>query len=69
MLLLMDVQMPVVDGHEATQRIRAAHGSSIKIVAVRANVYPEDRQRALRADISFGLAGDEAARGVVRLPG
>jgi len=52
-LLLMDVQMPVVDGLEAARRIRAAEAESgikpARILALTANAYPEDRDAALAA--------------------
>lgn len=45
-LILMDIEMPVLDGYGATQRVRAA-GASRKahIVALTASVLPEARQR------------------------
>jgi signal transduction histidine kinase/DNA-binding response OmpR family regulator len=43
-LVLMDVQMPIVDGLEATRRIRARSGRQPWIVAVTANASPEDRR-------------------------
>ncbi len=52
-LVLMDVQMPVIDGLEAARRIRAAEAAvgdkPVRIVAVTANAYPEDREAALAA--------------------
>ena len=46
-LIWMDMHMPVIDGHEATRRIRAAGGSGTVIVAVSASAFEEDRERAL----------------------
>ena len=46
-LVLMDVQMPIMDGHEATRHIRAlenAELAQIPIVAMTANAFEEDRQ-------------------------
>ncbi|MGH6644144.1 response regulator, partial [Hypericibacter sp.] len=50
-LVLMDVQMPVMDGIEATRRIRALEGakSRIPIVAMTANAMMGDRERFLEA--------------------
>jgi CheY-like chemotaxis protein len=52
-IIFMDCQMPTLDGYEATSTIRAAEQTRGKgrtpIVAMTANVMPEDRQRSLSA--------------------
>ena len=49
-LILMDCQMPVVDGFEATRRIRAlAGGGDVKILALTASSFDQDRRRCLEA--------------------
>ena len=50
-LILMDVQMPVMDGLEATRRIRAGKSSNaaVPILATTANAYEQDEERCLNA--------------------
>jgi signal transduction histidine kinase/ActR/RegA family two-component response regulator len=58
-LVFMDVQMPVMDGHEATRRIRALDredAKSVPIIAMTANAYREDIDRALAAGMNSHLA-------------
>jgi PAS domain S-box-containing protein len=46
-LVLMDCEMPMMDGFEATRRIRKSIGSGIPIVALTADAMAGDRQRCL----------------------
>ena len=49
-LVLMDVQMPVMNGYEATRSIRSLEDpqlSNIPILAMTANAFEEDRRMAL----------------------
>jgi len=49
-LILMDINMPDVDGYTLTTHIRAMHGfESVPIVALTANVMRGDRERSLEA--------------------
>ncbi len=56
-LVLMDLQLPTMDGVAATKAIQAAHtGRQLPIVAMTASVFSEDRQRCLAAGMSDFLA-------------
>ena len=57
--VLMDIQMPKINGYEAAKRIRALDDpkkASIPIVAVTANVFEEDRKIAMEAGMNGHLA-------------
>ncbi len=76
-VVLMDMQMPVMDGLEATRRIRAAGGptAGARIVALTANVMPEQVERCLAAGMDDHLskplttAGLAAQLGAARTAG
>ena len=57
-VILMDVQMPNMDGYTATQRIRDLDDSraEIPIIAMTANAYDEDRRKAQEAGMDGFLA-------------
>ena len=56
--ILMDIQMPVMNGYDATRRIRASAGenASIPIIAITANTFETDRQEAFEAGMNAHVA-------------
>ena len=57
--ILMDVQMPVMDGYAATRAIRAMErpdARAIPIVAMTANAFDEDRRAAMEAGMDAHVA-------------
>jgi CheY-like chemotaxis protein len=73
-LVLMDVQMPGMDGLEATRRIRAVHGPARpRIVALTGEESPQERQHCLDAGmddfVTKPVSGEALAGLLVRLRG
>ncbi len=58
-LILMDIQMPVMDGYQATRAIRQIEDKNlagIPIIAVSANTFEEDRRKALESGMNAHLS-------------
>ena len=58
-LILMDIQMPRMNGYDATRAIRALpspHAARIPIIAMTANAFEEDRKLALEAGMNEHVA-------------
>ncbi len=58
-MILMDIQMPVMDGYEATQRIRtqgSKNGRAVPIIAMTASAMNEDREKTRAAGMNGHIA-------------
>ena len=55
-LILMDIQMPLMDGYEATRRIRQEMGFTVPIVALTANFLISERAKCLQTGMNDYLA-------------
>lgn len=57
-LVLMDIQMPKMDGYAATRQIRTLPSdvANVPIVAMTANAFEEDKQKAIRAGMNAHIA-------------
>lgn len=58
-IILMDIQMPVMDGYESTRQIRnlnTPYTDNIPIIALTANAFVEDKNAALKAGMNDHLA-------------
>ena len=58
-LILMDIQMPIMDGYEATKQIRALPDkrlAQLPIIAVSANAFEEDKKTSLAAGMDGHIA-------------
>ena len=58
-MILMDIQMPVMDGYDAAARIRRMQDekkASIPIIAMTANAFAEDRQKAISRGMNDHVA-------------
>ncbi len=68
-VVLMDIMMPEMDGHEATRRIRAMNrpdAALVPVIAMTANAFTEDRLAAKAAGMNEHLAKPLEAQRVIR---
>ena len=71
-LILMDIQMPILNGYEATRKIRAMeapHCKQIPIIAMTANAFDDDRELALQCGMNGYLAKPIQIKQMLKLIG
>ena len=69
-VILMDIMMPVMNGYEATKRIRSLDredAKTIPIIAMTANAFTEDRIRAKEAGMDEHIAKPVDAKLLVKV--
>ena len=71
-LVLMDIKMPIMDGLEATKKIKETH-PSLPIIALTANAFDSDRQMAVDAGcdefLSKPISSDLCLRTIAKVLG
>ena len=68
--ILMDIQTPHMNGYEATKAIRGGRnplGKTIPIIAMTANAFSEDKDRALQAGMNGYLAKPFNVRALIEM--
>ena len=68
-IVFMDIQMPVMDGLEATALLRAELGEQLPIVALTANAFDEDRDRALEMGMNDFLTKPLSLKALIEVLG
>ena len=72
-IIFMDILMPVLDGYEATKRIREMEGERIPIVAMTANAFTEDKIKAIESGmddhVQKPLEKDSLIKVIIRVLG